>query len=97
MMSISPALRLALALAAAGLCILRLACWRQGNLFHEMVDTVFLVLLICQDLTVLRCCWSLTKGRWNDRRTYATGINALILTVVVVLSASGSEPASCTS
>lgn len=87
-MLISPPLRITLALAAAVLFILGLAYWWQGNLFHEIVGTAFLVLLIGHNLTVLRWYGALAKGRWNGRRAYATAVNVVILCIMLLLALS---------
>lgn len=87
-MSISPRFRIALALSAAVLCLVGLAYWWQGNVFHEVVGTLFLALLIAHNLTILRWYGALAKGRWTGRRAYATAINAIIFSTMVVLAAS---------
>lgn len=85
-MIVPPALRIALALTAAVLFVLGLAYWWQGNLFHEVVGTIFLVLLIAHNVTVMRWYAALAKGKWTLRRTYSTVVNGLILTLMVALA-----------
>ena len=85
-LSVSPATRVAVVLTAAVLFVLGLAYWWQGNLFHEIVGTLFLALLILHNLTVLRWYGALGKGRWTTRRSYATLINAAILLLMLGLA-----------
>lgn len=85
-MTMPPLARIAVAITAAALFVLGLAYWWQGNLFHEVVGTIFVVLLIVHNVTVLRWYAALVKGKWTIRRTYSTAVNALILMLMVTLA-----------
>lgn len=85
-MTTRPSTRIAVAITAAILFVLGLAYWWQGNLFHEVVGTLFLVLLIVHNVTVLRWYAALGKGKWTVRRTYSTVVNAFILLLMVSLA-----------
>lgn len=85
-MTTRPSTRIAVAITAAILFVLGLAYWWQGNLFHEVVGTLFLVLLIVHNVTVLRWYAALGKGKWTVRRTYSTVVNAFILLLMLSLA-----------
>lgn len=85
-MTTRPSTRIAVAITAAILFVFGLAYWWQGNLFHEVVGTLFLVLLIVHNVTVLRWYAALGKGKWTVRRTYSTVVNAFILLLMVSLA-----------
>jgi len=65
-MTMPPLARIAVAITAAALFVLGLAYWWQGNLFHEVVGTLFVVLLIMHNVTVLRWYTALAKGKWTN-------------------------------
>lgn len=81
-----PLARLAVAIAAAILFVLGLAYWWQGNLFHEVVGSVFVLLLIVHNITILRWYSALAKGKWTARRFYSTVVNMLILMLMIGLA-----------
>jgi len=85
-MTFRPPMRIAVAISAAILFVFGLAYWWQGNLFHEIVGTIFLVLLIVHNVTVLRWYTALSKGKWNARRKYSTATNLLVLLLMVTLA-----------
>jgi hypothetical protein len=85
-MTMPPLARIAVAITAAVLFVLGLAYWWQGNLFHEVVGTLFVLLLIVHNVTVLRWYAALAKGKWTIRRSYSTVVNALILMLMVTLA-----------
>lgn len=85
-MTLPPLTRIAVAITAAALFVLGLAYWWQGNLFHEVVGTLFVLLLIVHNITVLRWYAALAKGKWTIRRSYSTAVNALILMLMVTLA-----------
>ena len=85
-MTMPPLARIALAITAAAMFVLGLAYWWQGNLFHEVVGTLFVVLLIVHNITVLRWYAALAKGKWTIRRSYSMAVNALILMLMVALA-----------
>lgn len=85
-MKTRPLARIAVAIAAAVLFVLGLAYWWQGNLFHEVVGSAFVVLLIVHNVTVLRWYSALAKGKWTTRRIYSTVVNGLILLLMVSLA-----------
>ncbi|QYO78383.1 DUF4405 domain-containing protein [Devosia salina] len=84
-MTTRPSTRIAVAITAAILFVLGLVYWWQGNLFHEVVGTLFLVLLILHNVAVLRWYSALGKGKWTVRRTYSTVVNAFILLLMLSL------------
>jgi hypothetical protein len=81
----APSLKLVLPLAASVLFVLALAYWWQGNLFHEIVGTIFIALLLAHNLSVLRWYGALGKGKWTGRRLHSTLVNLAVLTIMLAL------------
>lgn len=81
----APSLKLALPLVASVLFVLALAYWWQGNLFHEIVGTIFIGLLVVHNLSVVRWYGALGKGKWTGRRLHSTLVNLAVLTIMLGL------------
>lgn len=78
-------IRITLALAAAGLFLLALAYWWQGNLFHEIVGSSLFGVLIVHNVFNRRWYGAVPRGRYDARRWVGLLNTVALLLAMVVL------------